>query len=183
MASIMVVPIGDVSAGHLLAVTAGISESFPIPVVREATNRIDPAFAFDPSRNQYYSTLLLSSLVRMFSSHAGKVLAVTNADLYIPVLTYVFGEAQLDGMAAIISTYRLDDTLYGLPANPRRFEERMIKEAVHELGHAFGLVHCRDFGCVMHSSSGVEEVDLKPASFCTQCASVLRNDTSGVING
>ncbi|MEX1138297.1 MAG: archaemetzincin family Zn-dependent metalloprotease [Bacteroidota bacterium] len=174
MASIMVVPIGDVSAGHLLAVTAGIGESFFLPVVRNMSGSIDPAFAFDPSRNQYYSTLLLSSLVRKFSSHQGKVLAVTEKDLYIPVLTYVFGEAQLDGMAAIISTYRLDDTLYGLPVDPRRFEERMIKEAVHELGHAFGLVHCRDFECVMHSSSGVEEVDLKPASFCVQCTNALQ---------
>jgi len=173
MDSIVVVPIGSVSTGHLLTLTAGISESFTMPVVRETSSRIDPAFAFDPSRNQYYSTLLLSSLVRMFSSHRGKILAVTEEDLYIPVLTYVFGEAQLDGTAAIISTYRLDDTLYGLPANPRRFEERMIKEAVHELGHAFGLVHCRDFECVMHSSSGVEEVDLKSASFCTQCANSL----------
>lgn len=181
MASIMVVPIGDVSAGHVQAVTAGIRESFSLPVVRETSNRIDPAFAFDPSRNQYYSTLLLSSLVRMFSSHAGKVLAVTDSDLYIPVLTYVFGEAQLDGMAAIISTYRLDDTRYGLPANPRRFEERMIKEAVHELGHAFGLIHCRNFECVMHSSSGVEEVDLKSASFCKQCADVLHSNASGII--
>lgn len=173
MASIIVVPIGPVPAAHLLAVTAGISESFSLPVIRDTTSSLDPAFAFDPSRNQYYSTLLLSSLVRMFSSHQGKVLAVTEKDLYIPVLTYVFGEAQLDGMAAIISTYRLDDALYGLPADPRRFEDRMIKEAVHELGHAFGLVHCRDFECVMHSSSGVEEVDLKSASFCQQCTGAL----------
>jgi archaemetzincin len=85
-------------------------------------------------------------------------------------LTYVFGEAQLEGTAAIISTYRLDDTMYGLPPNPALFEQRMIKEAVHEVGHTFGLLHCRQFDCVMHSSAGVEEVDIKSRSFCPDCA-------------
>lgn len=176
MGSILVVPIGPLPADHLKTVAAGLREPFSLNISTDTSHRIDPAFAFDSSRNQYYSTLLLSSLVRTFSSHQGKVLAVTEGDLYIPVLTYVFGEAQLDGMAAIISTHRLDDTLYGLPPNRALFEERMIKEAVHELGHTFGLLHCREYDCVMHSSQGVEEVDVKSVNFCSQCRALYQRN-------
>jgi archaemetzincin len=90
--------------------------------------------------------------------------------LYVPVLTYVFGEAQLDGRCAVISFHRLDETFYGFPPNPRLLEERLHKEAVHELGHTYGLLHCQRYDCVMHSSMAVEEVDVRPINFCSECA-------------
>ncbi len=69
----------------------------------------------------------------------------------------------------MVSTFRLNETLYGLPENPRLLEERLIKESVHELGHTFGLIHCRDYNCVMHTSTSVEEIDVKGAEFCVGC--------------
>ena len=91
-----------------------------------------------------------------------------------PVLTYVFGEAQLGGRAAVVSLHRLDDELYGLPPNPKRLFQRLVKEAVHELGHTFDLVHCHEDGCVMASSTYVEEIDLKSERFCASCRASVR---------
>jgi archaemetzincin len=174
MASILLVPIRPLQPASLSALALRLSERFQLPVVADGSHHLDPAPAFDSSRNQYYSSLLLSALLRMFSKHEGKILAVTDADLYIPVLTYVFGEAQLDGKAAIVSRRRLDERFYGLAGNADLFEDRLLKEAVHELGHTFGLVHCRQYDCVMHSSTAVEEIDLKSSEFCTDCARLLK---------
>ena len=100
-------------------------------------------------------------------ARAGKFLGVTDQDLFIPILTYVFGEAQLSGAAAVVSTARLleDVDLFG----PRLLAERLAKEAVHELGHAFGLRHCATPRCVMGRSSGVRDVDEKGPVPCEEC--------------
>ncbi len=98
-----------------------------------------------------------------------RVLGVTASDLYVPVLTFVFGEAQLDGNCAVVSTARLKDEFYGLPPRPDLLRERLLKEAAHELGHTFGLRHCADWRCVMTSSHAVERLDVKGAEFCRAC--------------
>ena len=98
-------------------------------------------------------------------------------DLFIPVLTFVFGQAQLDGPGALVSTHRLRNEYYGLPRDRERLVERTIKEVVHEVGHSFGLVHCQDYNCVMHASTYVEDVDLKSSRFCPSCQSQLQEDT------
>jgi archaemetzincin len=98
-------------------------------------------------------------------------LGVTACDLYVPVLTFVFGEAQLDGNCAVVSTARLADEHYGLPPNPILLRERLVKEAAHELGHTFGLRHCVDWRCVMASSHAVERLDIKSFDFCKGCRS------------
>ena len=95
-------------------------------------------------------------------------------DLFIPVLTYVFGEAQLDGRAAVVSTYRLDNQIYGLPPDRDLLFQRLVKEAVHELGHTYNLVHCHRPPCVMLSSPYVEGIDQKSDWFCEDCLRSLR---------
>ena len=95
-----------------------------------------------------------------------RVLGVTACDLYVPVLTFVFGEAQLDGNCAVVSTARLQEEFYGMPRREELHRERLVKEAAHELGHTFGLRHCADWRCVMSSSHGVERLDVKGAEFC-----------------
>lgn len=133
----------------------------------------DPEVAFEPARGQYNSRLLLAQLLRDLRPHCSRILGVTGSDLFIPVLTFVFGEAQLDGRAAVVSTHRLAPELYGLRADPRLLAERLVKEAVHELGHTYGLVHCRRGTCVMTSSTYVENIDLKSAALCDGCRRTL----------
>jgi archaemetzincin len=134
----------------------------------------DPELPFDPSRGQYNSTLFLAQLLRGLDPGASKVLGVTSVDLFVPVLTFVFGEAQLDGKAAVVSAHRLRNEAYGLPPDEAVFLERLDKEALHELGHTYGLVHCTNPNCVMRSSTYVEEIDLKAADFCPPCRSEIR---------
>jgi len=94
-------------------------------------------------------------------------------DLFIPILTFVFGEAQLDGPAAVVSASRLCPTFYGLPPDHELLYQRLAKEAIHELAHTFGLVHCQNQTCVLSSSSYAENIDLKEGRFCMRCRAQL----------
>jgi len=168
MSPVALVPIGNVSDKLLQRLEKTIREIFRLPVSLLPLPT-DPALAYDPYRNQYNSTLLLSILLKSKTDQHAKILGVTEYDLFVPVLSYVFGEAQLNGAAAVVSSFRLKPELYGLPAQPALVESRLEKEAVHELGHTFGLIHCNDTRCVMHSSSYAEEIDFKDTSPCSSC--------------
>jgi archaemetzincin len=141
--------------------------------VQVRTPWFDPERAFDASRGQYHSTILLQCLLGEPPARSARVLGVTDVDLFIPVLTYVFGEAQLRGTAAVVSSRRLQNEAYGLPPDDARMLARLKKEAVHELGHTYGLLHCHDAQCVMHASTYVEEIDLKSDAFCHACARLI----------
>lgn len=95
-------------------------------------------------------------------------------DLFIPILTFVFGQAQLGGRVALMSAHRLHPQFYGLPEDKKLFYSRCEKEANHELGHTRGLTHCRSYDCVMHVCNSVEQVDLKRSSFCATCDALMR---------
>ncbi len=123
---------------------------------------------YDESRDQYFSTKFIEYALLNYGSYK-KILALTDFDLFVPVLTFVFGEAQLNGKAAIVSSHRLHPEFYGLPPNEELFRKRLIKEINHELGHTYGLRHCIDFECVMHASSNVDEIDIKSEKFCSEC--------------
>ncbi len=141
--------------------------------VQTAAPSFDPEAAFDPGRGQYNSTLILAALLRE-PFEDGRLLGLATVDLFIPVLTYVFGEAQLDGRAAVVSTHRLAPEGYGLAPDKALTFDRLVKEAVHELGHTYGLVHCDRQGCVMNRSTYVEDIDLKGEAFCARCRDVVR---------
>lgn len=127
-----------------------------------------PPHAFDPTRNQYSSTRILEWLLETAPGAPHKILAMTDRDLFIPVLTFVFGEAQFGGRAAIVSTARLEPAPAPVRGG-RLLAARLAKEAVHELGHAFGLVHCTLVRCVMSRSSSLLEVDAKGGALCHDC--------------
>ena len=150
-------------------VSRHLAQAFDRPVLPwHAPER--PRHAFDPRRRQHLSGAILRWLGEL-GPRDGKVLGVTDRDLFIPILTYVFGEAQLGGAAAVISSARLGDELdlFG----PRVVRERLAKEAVHEVGHAFGLVHCGTPECVMSRSPAVREVDEKSSELCAECRARL----------
>ena len=134
---------------------------------------LDLQAMFDPSRGQYNSSKILLALLQSLPRKDAKFIGIVDVDLFIPVLTFVFGEAQLDGNVALASTYRLHNELYGLSEDYELMVQRLEKEVVHELGHTFNLIHCRDHACVMHSSTFVEDIDLKSNDLCTSCKNCL----------
>jgi archaemetzincin len=135
--------------------------------VREESLGAD--FAYDPGRGQYHSTAILQRLEPLVHHRQMRIIGITELDLFIPVLTFVFGEAQLGGCCALVSTHRLHEEFYGLPPNKNLLFQRLLKESAHELGHTLGLRHCLDWRCVMASTHDVERLDIKNASYCSSC--------------
>ncbi len=129
---------------------------------------------FEPARQQYNSSRILLQVISKPPADAVKVLGVVNVDLFIPILTFVFGEAQLRGIGSVIALHRLNNKFYGLAEDRELLTERLVKEAIHELGHNFGLIHCNNQNCVMKSSTYVEEVDQKSVQMCSRCQEMLR---------
>jgi archaemetzincin len=140
---------------------------------------LDLKLFYSAERNQYHSTLILSKILNHSPNDTNKILGITNVDIYIPILTFLFGEAQLSGKGALVSTHRLHNEFYGLPRNDTLLYQRLFKEVLHELGHTYGLVHCRNYECAMHSSTYVEDIDLKMAQFCKDCQNKLDIQLSG----
>jgi archaemetzincin len=154
------------------AITHTVQQTFGREVLLH-NNALNVSSAYDTSRRQHNSSILLAQLLTNGIQEQTKTIAVVDVDLYVPVLTYVFGEAQFNGHTAIVSLHRLANQFYGLRKNEHLMLERLEKEIIHELGHTFGLYHCRNFECVMRSSTYVEEIDLKRSTFCTECSALI----------
>ena len=134
--------------------------------------RFDLTPFFDPVRSQYNANEMIRKLVPL-ASEKDKIVGITDLDLFIPVLSYIFGQAYLGGSIALVSGHRLENARYGLPNDPEIFYSRLLKCIIHELGHAYGLKHCFLPGCVMVSTTYVEEMDQKSDVFCRKCQSEL----------
>ncbi|MFC1813650.1 archaemetzincin family Zn-dependent metalloprotease [Thermodesulfobacteriota bacterium] len=171
---IIISPIGDFAPEIYKPVIQKVDQIFGFEV-EEKPLLEDVKFALDKERNQYHSTAILEKLSGSAPSHAIKVLAITRVDLFIPILTYVYGEAQLGGKACIISTHRLDERSSFIGKDPPLYE-RAAKEAIHELGHTFKLRHCRDQACIMHYCRSVADVDRKTDQFCRYCKTLLNDE-------
>ncbi len=133
---------------------------------------IDLTQFFDPVRSQYNANEMIQQLIPL-AEKDDKIVGVTDLDLFIPVLSFIFGQAYLGGSAALISGHRLENQRYGLADDPKLYADRLIKCMVHELGHAFGLKHCLHPGCIMVSTTYVEEMDQKLDRFCRNCGREL----------
>ncbi len=168
MRIISLVPVGEIFRSHLEILAEGLSARLGVACSVHG-QALDAASAFNPQRRQYSSTEILRLLERQAPGDPWRVLAVTEMDLFIPVLTFVFGEAQLDGRCAVVSLRHLRQEFYGMPADPELLTARLLKESLHELGHTFGLRHCGSYQCVMSSAHAVERIDLKEAEFCARC--------------
>jgi archaemetzincin len=139
---------------------------------------------YDEQRGQYDSTRILLALKEAsLPDGPAKLLAVVPHDLFIPILTFVFGEAELSGSLAVVSYYRLANERYGLPPDPALLIQRLLKESLHEIGHLYGLVHCFEPGCVMRASTTVEEIDVKSANYCHLCTRAIPAIQSTAVSG
>ena len=149
-----------------------ISSRFGIETIL-GTRRLDLNRFFDPVRSQYNANAMIQQLLQATEAD-GKIVGITELDLFIPVLSYIFGQAYLGGSVALVSSHRLENSRYGLVDDPALLYSRLLKCSIHELGHTFGLKHCLHPGCVMVSTTYVEEMDQKSDQFCHDCKIELK---------
>ncbi len=170
MKLLQLLPIGNCDGRLLTELAPAMANLFRIPTeVLQA--RLDPEFAYHAERQQYHSSEILQEMQPYVGIDSWRLLGVTAVDLYIPILTFVFGEAQIGGPCGLVSLHRLRQEFYGLPPDRDLLQQRLLKEAVHELGHTLDLTHCDDYQCAMAPSHAVEWIDLKDGILCDSCQS------------
>jgi len=167
-----VVAVGNVPAEALAWIESATADWFPLPIRRLPAVAI-PERAYDAKRGQYQSVEIMKMLAERAPHDAVRVLGVTDVDLAIPMLSFLFGQAQFEGPIAVVSLCRLHQEFYGLPAQQELLRERTVKEVLHELGHTFGLTHCADAKCAMSLATHIELVDAKAEQYCARCGMQL----------
>jgi len=163
-------PVGKVESSLLEALRATIPRCFHV-TCEIVPFELDAALSYHAERQQYHSSEILQRMQALVRPKDWRLLGVADVDLYIPILKYVFGEAQMGGPCAVISSHRLRQEFYGLDGDGGLLSQRLLKEAVHELGHTLDLHHCPDYRCAMASAHAVEWIDLRESSLCAACRS------------
>ena len=170
--TIAVAIVGDSSGAPLDPLGPILRDAFGAEVV--GAPRVElPRTAFDPSRRQWRSTGLLDVLAAAKKPAWDRLLGIADVDLYAPGLNFVFGEADPGRGIAVFSVARLRSA-----ADDALFRRREATEAIHELGHAFGLSHCENPDCVMWFSNTLAESDRKGTRFCADHAPALADAIS-----
>jgi len=170
--NITLISFGYFEKDFLEKIADSVCQEFEHPVTTREVH-MDLSEYFDAGRRQYNGNDLLKMLDGMYFPESLKKVGLFSVDLFIPILTYIFGQAVLGGQTGIASLYRLNNEFYGMPKDVRLLRERFIKEVVHETGHAFGLIHCHTPSCVMRSSTYVEDIDQKKSRLCINCRKEL----------
>ena len=175
MRVLQLLPIGEFEPWLLHDLGPALAETFRVPC-EVASVTLDPEFAYHGERQQYHSSEILGAMQQCVTEESWRLLGLTTVDLYIPILTFVFGEAQIGGPCGLVSAHRLRQEFYGLPPDVEMLRQRLLKEAVHEIGHTLALTHCDDYQCAMAPSHAAEWIDLKDSSLCEACRSRIFAD-------
>jgi archaemetzincin len=170
--TICLLPVGEVNEDVLFFLQSELQKVFQRQV-KIAEGLEHPDYAYNPEREQYLSPDIVDRIKKEKSKDCDRILGVVDIDLYVPSLNFVFGQADFHDRVAVISLTRLRQEYYGLSSDEKLFRERALKEAVHELGHTYGLRHCPDTKCVMHFSNSLKDTDIKSHNFCPGCKSKL----------
>ncbi|MDP1621363.1 MAG: archaemetzincin family Zn-dependent metalloprotease [Bacteroidales bacterium] len=174
--SIILIPFGYFENDFLKKIADDVGREYLLPV-RIRDGHLDLSEFHDPVRRQYNGNALLKVVDSQFSAGSLKTLGLFSVDISIPILTYIFGQAYLNGRTGIASLYRFNNERYGMKKDEQLLLDRFRKEVIHELGHTFGLIHCHVPDCVMRSSTYVEDIDQKSAHLCFRCRETLGSST------
>ena len=165
---ILLINHGNFEKDFLRTIAEGITREYQLPV-NIVESHLDLSEFYDPMRRQYSGNQLMKELESWSSAEHVKNIGLFRVDLFNPILTYIFGQAALNGNIGVASLYRLRNEQYGMAKNDELLFDRFQKVIIHELGHMFGLVHCHFPTCVMRSSTYVEDIDQKSSHLCSRC--------------
>lgn len=169
---ILLISYGQFEKKFLEQIALDVQIEFELPV-KIITSNFDLSAFFDPARRQYNGNKLLKLIDSNSTNEFLKTIGLFQVDLFIPILTFIFGQAIFRGKTGVASIYRLKNEQYGLTKNENLLYERFRKVIIHELGHNFGLIHCYVPSCVMRSTTYVEDLDQKKHHFCSKCRKEL----------
>ncbi len=159
---LLIQPFGNVPVDIIDALAASLS-IFDMEI--EIRNSISiPRDSYDTKRGQYLADAFGGACAQ---ADADRVLGVAAVDIFAEPLKFVFGQAEVGGRAAVISIARLAHR------DRAKFGQRVAKEAIHELGHTFGLTHCTDPKCVMSFSNSLDDTDHKGTGYCDSCLDAI----------
>ena len=173
MPGILLISYGNFEKEFLNKIATGVKQEFLLPVSTEERH-IDLSEFYDPMRRQYDANRILFEIDTITSPPHIKKIGLFSVDLFIPILTYIFGQATLKGSTGIATFHRLRNEHYGMKKDEQLLLDRFGKVIIHELGHTFGLVHCHIPDCVMRSSTYVEDIDQKSHNLCINCRSKIQ---------
>lgn len=173
--TITIVTFGFFEDNLIRGIAAALSHESGFPVIHRE-GYMDLSDFFDPARRQYDGNRLLKAVDDMYGEGSFRTIGLFTVDIFIPILTFIFGQAYLNGRTGIASIYRLDNEIYGMSADEALKDDRFIKEVIHETGHTLGLKHCHVPDCVMRSGTYVEDIDQKGRAFCHSCRKKLEAD-------
>ncbi len=165
---IVVVPMGEIDYSLVNKLSSQLVSYFNVGVDILQGVKI-PQEALNPQRGQYYSTVILTKLELMKSAPGEKMFGLVDDDLYTPSQNFVIGDADPIGKTAVISSFRLKRENYEMLDEQTVLFSRILKEAVHQLGHLWGFEDCRNPKCVMYVTDSIAEVDRKGTKFCDSC--------------
>lgn len=169
---IKLVPVGSLPPPLLSFLQEGLAQKLGA-IVQVGGNLPLPG-SHPEGRRQYPGEPFLTVLAAARTPEDEVILGVTGVDLSAPGLNFVFGLADPRSHCAVISLARLYPESYGQPRSPQLFKKRVLKEAVHEIGHILGLGHCPDPACIMFFSNSLADTDRKGPGFCARCQELLR---------
>lgn len=170
---IYICPVGPVDEAILVHVAERVTTLSGI-ACKISSGTENPEYAYDRTRDQYNGKLILKHLSEAYRPDTLGIMGITNIDMYVPILKYVYGLAQLEGRCAVISLQRLRPQFYDQQPDRSLLLTRAEKTASHELGHSFGLTHCRNRRCVMYPSTRIEDTDRKQQDFCPTCLALFQ---------
>lgn len=170
MKDLILIQIGDIEDASIIlqGIKEALEDNFPLKCSFEEKIEV-PLKAWNSIRGQYRAEEFL-----LVPRKKGEIaLAITDVDLYSGRLNFAFGLASTMERSAVISLYRLHPEFYG-KQDEELFLKRVRKEAVHEVGHLFGLGHCLNLECVMSFSNSIMDVDGKEEGLCKRCGNLLK---------
>ncbi len=164
---IKIVTVNNAGSRLIAEVAKDLGIVFRMPVVIDASV-IPDKFGYDENKGQYPAQSLIESLKKINAGTESRTIGITDLDLSYPGLNFIFGLADEESLTAVVSTAR-----FGAGEAKNRLIERTIKTAIHELGHTFGISHCRNNKCVMFFSYNLRDTDYKEKNFCRRCRKII----------
>lgn len=168
MSELSIVPINSIDTALLTRLALCLEERFLYRCIVRSSLAV-PKTVLNNARKQLFFGSIAAKLCTAYEPHDGLLLGITDFDLYKTSHQFIFGSSTAAQRCAVVSIHRLRAEFYAQKPDENSLFQRLLKESVHEIGHALGLKHCYNARCAMYYSNSIFDTDNKYSQFCDVC--------------